>query len=132
MYSRIKLILWGMFHGLVAFLILGWLAPQWQGNWRALAVIVAIGATLSAIVFGIGHNSRPRTQKWRFLATSSFLPPIVVIGADSVYYGRPYFAGPLTLGFIILWVILLLPFALGAAFALKKVSESSKGRDPDL
>ncbi len=105
---RAEPIVGGLLQGLIAYLILVWLAPQWQGNLLALVSIVLLGGVISAIVFGLVRQAGHRANLAGFLIVSCLLPPIVVLGADSAHYGRPYFAGPLTLGFILLWVILLL------------------------
>ncbi len=105
---RAEPIIAGLVQGLIAYLILAWLAPQRQGNLLALVIIVLLGGVISTIGFGLVRRAGRRASSLEFLIASCLLPPIVVIGADSVHYGRPYFAGPLTLGFILLWVILLL------------------------
>ncbi len=107
-------IIWGLFQGLVAYLILAWLAPQWQGNLTALSAIGLLGAIISTIAFGLLRQARQGAQALGFIAVSLLLPPVAVLGGDSLHYGRLYFAGPLTLGFIMLWSILLVPCALGA------------------
>jgi hypothetical protein len=110
---RADLILWGLFQGLVAYLVLAWIAPQWQGNLQALSAIGLLGAAMSAIVFGLVRGTRPGTPPLGFIVVSSLLPLVAVLGGDTLHYGRPYFAGPLTLAFAMLWAILLLPSALG-------------------
>ncbi len=122
-YFRAKLSTWGFFHGLVAYLILAWLAPQWRGNLLALLGIGLLGSIMSTVIFAVLRPTRPSTLLLGFLFVSSLLPPFIVIGGDSLYYGRPYFAGPLTLGFIILWAILLLPFALIAQVIFGRISQ---------
>lgn len=118
---RVDSIIWGLFQGLVAYLILAWLAPQWQGNLIALSAIGLLGAVISTIVFELLRRARLVAQALGFIAVSSLLPLVVVFGGDSLYYGRFYFAGPLTLGFIMLWAVLLLPCALGAILLFSRI-----------
>ncbi len=103
---------WGFFQGFIAYLILAWLAPQWQWNLMALLTIGLLGATIGEIIFGFLQQARHGTKSLGFLAISCLLPALVVVGGDSLHYGHLYFAGPLTLGFIILWTVLQIPFAL--------------------
>ncbi len=122
-FFRADLSIWGFLHGIIAYLLLAWLAPQWRWNWMALLTIGLLGATASGIIFGLLPQARRGIRSLGFLAVSCLLPFMVVVGGDSLYYGRPYFAGPLTLGFIILWAILLLPFALIAALFLSRINK---------
>lgn len=113
-YSRIDSLLRGLSQGLVAYLILAWLAPQWQGNVLALLAITLLGAVISTIVTGLRQPPKWKARVLGVIAESLLLPPVVVLGGDSLHYGRLHFAGPLTLGFILLWAILLLPCSLSS------------------
>ncbi len=121
-YFRARPATWGFSQGLVAYLILAWLAPQWQWNLAALLAIGLVGATIGEIIFGFLQRAGRRTKSLGFLAISCLFPALVVVGGDSLHYGRLYFAGPLTLGFIILWTVAQIPFALVLALIFSRTN----------
>lgn len=113
--AYIGFILWGIAQGFLSYLILAFLAPVWWGNGEALFGILVVSGATSAIVFAL-LLTKPRWIKLcGFFIVGLLLPWFVAIGSDSLYYGRFYVADPLTLIFVCVWSILLLPALIASA-----------------
>jgi hypothetical protein len=110
-------VIWGVAHGLVAYFSYNNTSTSSRGNWVFLISSMAVSGFVSALIFSLLLTFK--LPNWLgcigFPVTSALFPFIMVIGGNSLYYGKFYIGSPLNILGALVWAMGLFPIALVSA-----------------